>query len=210
MIYGGYYGLKYTHPTAVADIPESSVSLVAYRMIFVVEWLLALRLIFWLKRNNLSPWVLIKPEGRVPPFCWGPAFAMGLGINLLFVVYFLVAGLIYGDFGVSYRGFPIWGQFFQLMVLPITAAFCEELIWRGHILTQFELRGYGKWKAILWMSLSFSLIHGIYLVDKLVVTFLFGLITGWYYWKERNLLPIMVAHWFLDVWGYGIFVLGWF
>jgi membrane protease YdiL (CAAX protease family) len=47
-------------------------------------------------------------------------------------------------------------------------------------------------------------------VDKLVVTFLVGIITGWYYWRERKLLPIMVAHGLLDTWGYGIFVLGLF
>jgi membrane protease YdiL (CAAX protease family) len=44
----------------------------------------------------------------------------------------------------------------------------------------------------------------------LVVTFLVGIIAGWYYWKERNLIPVIIAHWLLDVWGYGIFVLGWF
>lgn len=58
------------------------------------------------------------------------------------------------------------------------------------------------------MSLSFALIHGIFLVDKLAVTFVFGIITGWYYWKERNLIPVMIAHWFLDVWGFGVYILG--
>jgi membrane protease YdiL (CAAX protease family) len=208
IIYGGYYSLKYMQPDTVAKIPQSSVTLTTYLLIFITEWLFALLLIFWLKRNNLSARSLILPDNRKKPFRWGPALIMGISINLLFLVYFLIARMLYGDYGASYRGLPIWGQVFQLILLPLTAAFCEELIWRGHILTQFELRGYGAWKAILLMSLSFAFIHGIFLVDKLVVTFILGIITGWYYWKERNLIPIMIAHLVLDLWGYGIFVLG--
>jgi hypothetical protein len=209
VVYAGYYGMKYARPEAMPSIPEYRLSLITYGMIFIVEWVFALGVIAWLRRNHLPLRALVKPAAA-PPFRWGPALAMGLGINLLFVIYFWIASRIYGDLGASYRGLPVWGQMFLLVLLPITAAFCEELIWRGHILTQFELRGYGAWKAILLMSLSFALIHGIFLVDKLVVTFLVGIIAGWYYWKERNLIPVIVAHWLLDVWGYGIFVLGWF
>ena len=210
VIYGGYYSLKYTRPEALANIPENTTSLVVYGMIFVVEWLFALGVIAWLRRNGLPLQALINPTGNARPFRWGPALAMGAGINLLFVVYFFIAAKIYGDFGASYRGFSIWGQLFQIVLLPITAAFCEELIWRGYILTQLELRGYSAWKVILLMSLSFALIHGVFLVDKLLVTFLVGIITGWYYWKERKLAPVMIAHLLLDLWGYGIFVLGLF
>jgi membrane protease YdiL (CAAX protease family) len=184
------------------------VGLVTYGIIFLVEWLFALGIVSWLRRNGLPLRELIKPAGSPTLFHWGPALAMGLGINLVFVGYFFIAARIYGDFGASYRGLPVWAQVFQLVFLPITAAFCEELIWRGHILTQLELRGFSAWKAILLMSLSFALIHGIFLPDKLAVTFLVGIITGWYYWKERNLIPIIIAHCLLDVWGYGIFVFG--
>ena len=207
LTYGVYYTLKYTQPLAVAGIPENAVALTSYLIVFVVEWLFALNILAWLRSNKIPLRAVLWPSGKPLQFRWGPALAMGLGINVLFAGYFWVAFRIYGDFSASYHGFPWWGQVFQVVLLPLTAAFCEELIWRGYLLTQLQLRGYQAWKAILLMSLSFSLIHGVFLVDKLVVTFIVGLMTGWYYWKERNLLPVMAAHWILDVWGFLIFAL---
>jgi hypothetical protein len=67
-IYGGYYGLKYTQPGVVAAIPENTTSLVTYAIIFLVEWLFALGIISWLRRNGLPLRVLVKPAGRQAPF----------------------------------------------------------------------------------------------------------------------------------------------
>ncbi len=108
---------------------------------------------------------------------------------------------------LTYRDMnPFQGIIFILLV-PVTAAFTEELIWRGHILSGFELRGKSPWVALLISAVSFALIHGVFLPDKLLVTFIVGIVTGIYYLRERSLLPIMVTHWFVDVWGFGIFLL---
>jgi len=81
VVYTGYYGMKYARPDSLPSVPENRLSLITYGMIFIVEWLFALGVIAWLRRNH---------------------------------------------------------------------------------------------------------------------------------WKERDLIPVMVAHWLLDAWGFGIFVLGWF
>ena len=54
-------------------------------------------------------------------------------------------------------------------------------------------------------SVSFALIHGVFFPDKLLFTFLIGLILGFYYQKKRLLLPLMLTHWIMDLWSFGIF-----
>lgn len=90
----------------------------------------------------------------------------------------------------------------MILLVPLTAAFCEELIWRGYILPGWlstGRRGY----AIILSALSFALIHGIFLPDKLLMTFIFGIITAYYYTRQPNLLPLFFTHWFVDFWSYG-------
>jgi len=61
--------------------------------------------------------------------------------------------------------------------------------------------------AIVLSAISFATIHGIFLVDKLVLTFILGLGTGLYYVRERNLIPLMFGHFVADLWTYGLSVL---
>lgn len=94
----------------------------------------------------------------------------------------------------------------MLTFLPITAGFCEELIWRGYIFTQLEARGYRLAKAIVLSAISFALVHGIWVPDKLLTTFLFGIVAGLYYARKRNLIPLMITHIVMGVWSFGLSV----
>ena len=125
--------------------------------------------------------------------------------NTIFVGYIL--NLIARMPDLTYRDMnPFQGILF-ILLLPVTAAFTEELIWRGHIISGFELRGKSSWVALLLSAISFALIHGVFLPDKLLVTFILGIVAGIYYLRERSLLPIIVTHWFVDVWSFGLFFL---
>ena len=53
----------------------------------------------------------------------------------------------------------------------------------------------------------FALIHG-FLPGKLLVTFLLGVVGGFYYTRERNLVPLMLAHGVVDVWSFGLSAYG--
>jgi len=81
---------------------------------------------------------------------------------------------------------------FYLAINPITAGFVEELIWRGYFIEKLLATGRSELKSIVYSSISFAFIHGFIVLDKLVVTFLFGLIAGAYYVKERN-IPVLIA-----------------
>ena len=52
--------------------------------------------------------------------------------------------------------------------------------------------------------MSFAFIHGILIPDKLLVTFIFGIIAGAYYVKERNLPVLMISHVVLNVVAFGL------
>jgi membrane protease YdiL (CAAX protease family) len=45
----------------------------------------------------------------------------------------------------------------------------------------------------------------VFFPDKLLFTFLIGLILGFYYQKKRLLLLLMITHWIMDLWSIGIF-----
>jgi len=93
---------------------------------------------------------------------------------------------------------------FYLMLSPVTAGFVEELIWRGYFIEKLIATGKTKWRAIILSSISFAFIHGFLALDKLAVTFLFGIIAGAYYVSERNLLVLMGSHVVLDVIAFGL------
>jgi membrane protease YdiL (CAAX protease family) len=108
---------------------------------------------------------------------------------------------------LTYKDLALWQKILFITLVPLTAAFTEELIWRGHIISGFELRGRSSMQAVLLSALSFALIHGVFMPDRLLMTFLFGIVAGYYYMRERNLVPLMFAHWLVDLWGFGFFLI---
>jgi membrane protease YdiL (CAAX protease family) len=205
LIFGVIYATRPpTSPQALAsDFGQTQFVLSVF--ILIVEWVFALLLIRRYRRSCLSLRLLFSRTTDLLGFRWKPAILLFVAFNALFILY--VRYLIARMPSLTYRGLN-GIQVLQLVVLtPITAAFTEELIWRGHIISGLELRGRRPWAAILISAASFSLIHGIFLPDRLLVTFLLGILTGYYYVRERNLIPLMFTHWFVDVWSFGIFFL---
>lgn len=206
ILYGGYYALYYTQPEAVAGASPSHILYITFLLIFIVEWSFTISILRKRKKSGKSIISLIAPGSHPWRFRWGPAILIFITLNALFAVYLCLANLVYPDLAASYQGVELIWRTLGVLLIPLTAAFCEELIWRGHILSSLEIRGYSPWRAILISATSFALIHGIFLPDKLVVTFLFGIAAGWYYLRERNLLVLMFSHWVLDLWSFGLFM----
>jgi membrane protease YdiL (CAAX protease family) len=104
----------------------------------------------------------------------------------------------------SYCSFQSWQKIVFIGLFPVSAGFTEELYWRGFIITELEAAGQSSKRANLFSAAGFSLVHGIFFPDKLLVTFLLGLVTGIYYTRERKLFPVMFTHTFADIWSYGL------
>jgi membrane protease YdiL (CAAX protease family) len=209
LLIAGMYAYRYAGSTAPIpdtlqiDFSQTQFALSAF--IFLVEWFFAGLLIFRYRKSNAPVRPLFSRTENLFRFRWGPAILLFVLFNLIFAayIYYLIARMP----ELTYRGMhPLQAILFILLV-PATAAFTEELIWRGHIITGFLLNGKSPLAAVLISALSFALIHGVFMPDKLLATFILGIATGVYYLRERNLFPLMITHWFVDVWGFGIFFL---
>jgi membrane protease YdiL (CAAX protease family) len=206
VIFGGYYTLQAVRPEMVSSIPSDQPQFAVYLLAFIIEWAFAILLVRQQAASGRPLASLFAPDGRILRFRRLPALAIIIIFSTLFGLYVpLVAGL-YGQWP-RFDSLALWQRLFILAAVPVQAAFCEELIWRGHILSELKARGRSDVAAITLAAISFAAIHGVFLVDKLILTFVVGLVAGFYYLRERHLAPLMVGHFIADVWTFGLSVL---
>jgi membrane protease YdiL (CAAX protease family) len=107
---------------------------------------------------------------------------------------------------ISYAFVPHGFHLFAALILGITAGFCEEVLFRAFLMTQFAKGGYGKAIQVLIPGLAFGLAHAGYLNHGLLVwlgialpTAFLGMMWGLaYLLGHRSLLPTIVAHFLND------------
>lgn len=80
-----------------------------------------------------------------------------------------------------------------LLVIAVTPAVCEELAFRGFILSGFRHLGH-KWRAIILSALLFGLTHGI--LQQSLSASLIGVLIGYLAVQTGSILPGMVFHLF--------------
>lgn len=208
LLIAALFAYKYATSTALApgtiSVSYGQIQFALSVFIFFVEWFFAGLLLYRYRRANVSIRYLFSRTGKLFEFRWIPAILLFVVFNTIFVgyIFYLIARMP----DLSYHDMNPFQISVLMLLTPVTAAFTEELIWRGHIISGLELGGKKPWVALLISAISFSLIHGVFLPDKLVVTFLLGIVAGIYYLRERNLIPLIVTHWFVDVWSFGLFL----
>jgi sodium transport system permease protein len=82
---------------------------------------------------------------------------------------------------------PLWVVW---LVIAVTPAICEELLFRGLIFS--GLRRLGAWPAVLLSALLFGLAHAS--IYRLLPTMVLGLILGLVRWRSGSVVPGMVMH----------------
>jgi len=99
---------------------------------------------------------------------------------------------------ISYAFVPHGFHLFAALVLGVTAGFCEEVLFRAFLMTQFAKAGYGKTIQVLIPGLAFGLAHAGYLNQGFLVWrgFLFALTLTFMFYV---LVSEMVTHHFLVV-----------
>ncbi|MBM3187583.1 MAG: CPBP family intramembrane metalloprotease [Chloroflexi bacterium] len=199
IVFGAYYALQAASPETVQGIAQGQVFFGFYIYVGIVEWCLAASILRRRRREGSSLRDVVLSGGGTA-FRWPSAIVLFCVLNALAVLFMLGLSQTLGD-EAAYEGLALWQRLFLLVHIPITAGFCEELIWRGHVIPRLEGRGRRRWAAILLSAVSFALIHGT--PFHWVFTFLFGVVAGLYYTRERRLLPLMVSHAVVDLWTFG-------
>lgn len=90
--------------------------------------------------------------------------------------------------GEMFRDVPFWQVILLMALLP---AVCEELAFRGFILSGFRHLGH-KWRAITFSAIFFGLTHGI-LQQSLIAT-LTGILIGLVAVQSGSILPGILFH----------------
>ncbi len=78
-----------------------------------------------------------------------------------------------------------------ILVIGLAPAVCEELAFRGFILSGFRRLGY-KWRAIVYSALFFGLAHGI--LQQSLIACMLGVILAYLAVQSGSLVPGIVFH----------------
>ncbi len=88
----------------------------------------------------------------------------------------------------AFRDAPFWQV---IAIIAIVPAICEELAFRGFILSGFR-HGGTKWRAILYSALLFGLTHSI--LQQSLIAALVGVVLGYLAVQTGSIVPGMVFH----------------
>ena len=79
-----------------------------------------------------------------------------------------------------------------VIAVGILAPISEEIGFRGVLMGGLIRMRCGAWPAIVISAIVFAFFHGTHI--QLLGTMVFGIISGWLYWRTRSLIPSMVIH----------------
>ena len=107
---------------------------------------------------------------------------------------------------ISAAFFPQGFHLAAALMMGITAGFCEEVLFRAFLMTEFADAGYGKVAQVLIPGVAFGLSHAGYLNQGFlpwfgiaVPTAFLGMMWGVaYLMGRRGLVPAIVAHFLND------------
>lgn len=115
----------------------------------------------------------------------------GVGLYLFVILLMIAISLVFWIAGIGIDSAKVYDKvvelpFYVILVAVFLAHIAEELLFRGFLAKRF---------GILVSATLFSLVHfGYGSVFELLGTFIVGLVFAWYFLRERNLVPCMVAH----------------
>jgi membrane protease YdiL (CAAX protease family) len=88
----------------------------------------------------------------------------------------------------------------MLVFTAFTASVTEELIFRGYLLTRLSIIFESKYIPVLISSILFASLHyGYHSLGEYIFTFLFGILCSVYYQKYKNIMPLIIVHFLIDL-----------
>ncbi|MDN5687951.1 MAG: CPBP family intramembrane metalloprotease [Brachybacterium sp.] len=151
-------------------------------------------------RDLFAPW-------RWVDLAWGALLLVILVVGFL-AANFLATLIVHGGappVPSSAPDVPLWAGLVAVLIAPLTIAVAEEAVYRGYAQPRLGRR-IGSLGALVVVALVFGLQHvGVALTSgpdvaaKVLTTLLAGLLLGGLWLRMRRLVPLVLAHWGLDL-----------
>ena len=177
--------------------PDTDQKLLVYISIFIGQGFMAVPLVIYLHKNNIS---LVKALrlNPVSPMILAGTVLIALGTVLISEEFDRLIEFFIAD----PESFEQIEQFLQIesfssgvilfLGIAIFAPIGEELLFRGYLLQALENHWQDVTRAILVTALAFAIIHlNPYWV---VQAYLMGVVLGYLSWRTDSVLPAIVCH----------------
>lgn len=117
-------------------------------------------------------------------------FFINVAVSSLFNGILTFTGYKYPSSSSGSADYSIGNFFFQVLIVAILPAFCEEFLHRGIVLQGTKHMGFKK--SIVISSLLFGLMH--FNIGQFVYAFVIGLILGFVAVVSKNIFPAIIIH----------------
>lgn len=184
------------------NLPGMNWRLSGYFTVIALEWVLVLLIWLALRSRGLSLGSLVGGSWQT----LGNFFRdLGLGTALIVVVVPITNGLIYligtrTDKTLATLTPKTWFELLVWIVLNWSAAFSEELVFRGYLMRQFGAWTGSRAAGLGLQGMCFGLAHGYYRWAMLAIM-VHGWLLGGLAWWRKSLRPGMLAHGVQDMLG---------
>lgn len=192
----------YQHGLPNLNLPGMNWRLSGYFTVIALEWLLALVIWLALRSRGLGFGSLVGGRWRTV----GNFFRdLGLGIGLIVIAVPTTSGLIHllgvhSDKTLALLTPKTWFELLVWFVLNWSAAFSEELVFRGYLMRQFGAWTGSRAGGLILQGMFFGLAHGYYRWAMLAIM-VHGWLLGGLAWWRKSLRPGILAHGVQDTLG---------
>jgi membrane protease YdiL (CAAX protease family) len=192
----------YQHGLPNAGVPGMSLRLSGYLTVITEEWFLVLLIWAGLRSRGFSLSSLISGRWKT---LWDFVVDLGLGIGLIVVAVLLISVV---PQLLGFKPSPSLGNVTPKTSLELTAwlglsatgGFCEEVIFRGYLMRQFQGWTGSGILAVFLQGIVFGLAHGYY-YELIVLIIIHGWLLGLLAYWRKSLRPGMLAHGLQDALG---------
>ncbi len=223
LVIGFFLVLFVASRTGHTDVAMLAQGITRYDLPLLAD-MICLGLLFWLVRKEnmrLRDLVCFTRKHLLRDLCIG----VGLFVSLYIVLFALSAGGVYlllshtaffrngqvlealfGNTLLNPLGLP-WHIAITTLLLPISSALLEEMVYRGYALPRLQVLTRRKWLAVLLTAsgfgvqhIAFGLLYWPLAVFSFLLAFIPGVLLGILYLLTRQrLLPLILIHWQADL-----------
>ncbi|MEO1495892.1 MAG: CPBP family intramembrane glutamic endopeptidase [Planctomycetota bacterium] len=157
-----------------------------------LHWLLTAAVLIWTKKTLAGPKDIGLPNLLKGFACFACCIALYCAaLNWVF------GSMRLGDWQWSLPGMTTFKRS-GIVAMALSAGFCEEVIYRGYMMTALKKAGQPIWVAMVASSLSFVFFHGMLPTPMLVAGFVIAMIWAAIVQRTSLLWATVYIHAFWD------------